>query len=700
MANPILMQKHHFLLPLLLICLLAPACKYKVDDGLNWDQNLVAPILKSRMGLAEALKDSSLVNINNDQSITIVFRDTLVSISLSDYLVVPDTSYSAKITLDSISLATDTLVQDITMQQIADELCTQGQTVFCNIAPGTPLLFGIPPISNVSAPAQNINASQFFQEADLISGWMVVELENHLPMDINSASFHLRNNGQYQDTLVKDTIYNIYRGSTVSTSASLAGKTVESIMAAQLENISTAQAPPFNYDPNQYLRIRIIVHSLRASRATAVFPAQRVIDDYSRINYRFDNGVEITQIKSKTGHLILNAISTLQDTIDFSYSLPTAIKNGQAVRIHDRLVPGPNGGVANIDLELDDYYIDMTLNGDSVNLFPYHLIGDMLYSGRLNTMDLQDSINITYGLQGIVPSYIEGYLGQSSFNFRDSLKFDFFNAILGGSLDLHAPTVTLNITNSIGVDGELTVRQLDAINHRTNQSVSLTGQLMNGKTEVRGPKLPNVGQSVSTSIALNNGNSNIRQFLSLLPDEIQFDMDVLVNRNGNPALHDNFATDQSALAAYLDIEVPLDGITDHLWLQDTLEMNLGNASLPKGIEDGRLKLVASNQFPFAAEVQVLFMDVNGSIFDSLFTSGPALLPAGHVGLNGMVDIPGTGQLIANFDQMRFTRLKQRGKSAITRFVLSTQPTGQHVKLFTTYGIDFHLVGDFRTHIGS
>jgi hypothetical protein len=370
------------------------------------------------------------------------------------------------------------------------------------------------------------------------------------------------------------------------------------------------------------------------------------------------------------------------------------------VLIRDRLVPGPNGAQAHIDLELNDYYIDMTLNGDSVNLFPYHLIGDLLYSGVQNTMDLQDSIDITYGLQGIIPSYIEGYLGQSTFNFKDSLKFDFFNAILGGTLDLNAPRVTLNISNSIGVDGELTVRQLDAINHRTNQRVSLTGQLMNGKTEVRGPRLPNVGQTVSTPIAIHNGNSNIRQFLSLLPDEIQFDMDVLVNRNGNPALHDNFATDQSELSAYLDIEVPLDGAADHLWLQDTLDLNLGGAALPKGVEEGKLKLVASNQFPFTAEVQVLFVDANGLIFDSLFTQGPANLPAGRVNANGFVDVPGTGQLIANFDQPRFVRLKQRGRRAIMRFLLTTQPTGQPVKIYSAYGIDFHLVGDFRYHIGS
>jgi hypothetical protein len=695
-------MRRNYLLLLLLLVLVGASCKWKVKDGVNWDQNLVAPIVKSRIGLDDALKDATFVHTNSDNSITVVFRDTLVTLRLEDYLVVPDTSYSAKITLGTIKLATDTLTQDITMGQILRQLCDQGQTIACNLyqQQGQTIFF-IPALTNLSSADVPIDAGQFFDEADLLTGRMVVQIENRLPLEISSVTFHLRNAGLYTDTLVQKTMVNIMPGQTKSDSADLSGKTVESTMAAKLEDIDIAQGVNILLDTNNFIRLRIIVKNLTASRATAVFPAQRVIDDKSRINYRFDNGIEITKIKSKTGFLILDAISTIQDTIAFQYSLPTAIKNGQPVTISDRLVPVPGGNsTAHVEFELVDYYIDMTLTGDSVNLFPYHLIGDLLYSGVKNTMDLTDSIDINYGLVGIKPSYIEGYLGQSTFAFADTIDFSFFSSILGGSLDLRNPAVKMTIDNSIGVDGELRVLQMDAVNNRTHQTVPLTGQLMSHPTEVRGPRLPNVGQTISTPIVLNQTNSNIRPFISSLPDEIRFNMEVLVNKNGNPALRNNFATDQSAISAYLDIEVPFEGITDHLWLQDTLDINVSDATLPKGIEEGKLKLIGSNQFPFEAKVQVLFVDAQGAVFDSLFNTGPQTLPAGQVNQSGYVDVPGTGELIAQWDQMRFTTLKQRGKRAIVRFVLSTKPTGQHVKLYTTYGIDFYIVGDVKYHVGS
>ena len=352
------------------------------------------------------------------------------------------------------------------------------------------------------------------------------------------------------------------------------------------------------------------------------------------------------------------------------------------------------------DSDLVDYYIDMTLNGDSINLFPYRLFGDLLYSGRLSSMDLNDSIDISYGLYDIIPSYIEGYLGTTTFNYKDTLDFDFFGSILGGTVDLASPVVNLTVINSIGVDGEMEVNQMQAFNTRDNNNVSLTGQLVSSPTEVRGPKLPNVGQTIVTPISINKNNSNINSFLSVLPDQIAFDMDVHINRNGNPALRDNFATDDSKIAAYLDIEIPLEGMTENLWLQDTVALNVGEATLPAAIEEGKLKLVGSNQFPFEATTQIYFADQAGQIFDSLFTSGPATLPAGQVNQNGYVDTPGTAELIANFDQPRFTQLKQRGANAVLKFVLSTKPNGTDVKLYTTYGIDFTLVGDFNYRVGN
>ncbi|MEM7040511.1 MAG: hypothetical protein AAF570_26330, partial [Bacteroidota bacterium] len=402
--------------------------------------------------------------------------------------------------------------------------------------------------------------------------------------------------------------------------------------AGQLEDIDVAGGTNIPIDTNAFIRMRVIVKELRASYAEAVFPAQEVLNDNSRIKYEFGDDLVVTRMRVSTGQLRLQASSTLQDTIEFTYSLPTAISNGQPVVVKDRLVPDTVTGLgeADITFDLDDYYIDLTVTGDSVNLFPYHLIGNLIYSGRLNEMDLDDSIDVFYGLFDILPSYIEGYLGRDTFDFTENLDFSFFNSILGGTIDLKDPKVDLTFTNSIGVDGELTINTLEAHNSRTGEVISLTGEVMNGGTEIRGPRLPNVGQIVTTQINLNKSNSNIKDFMSSLPDRLEFDMSVLVNKNGNPALRDNFATDKSRISAFLDMEVPLEGVANNLVLQDTVPISINEATLPDGVVSGNINLLVTNHFPFDAGVQVYFYDAGGMAFDSLFTDGAAVIPHGKV----------------------------------------------------------------------
>lgn len=696
------MKRRYILFPLVMLLALS-SCRFKPKDGLEFEQNLVAPLLKSRVALEDALTDTSVVVVNPDNSLKVVFRDTLADLLLSDYLVIPDTAVKNKITLDSLSLATDTLEQDITMADIARQLIAQGppQDVLGNIiltGQGQTVFLPVNE-SGLSSADEIIDASDFFDEADLISGKIVIELENRLPFNLTDVIFTLRNNGMLSDTLAKITMPSVPAFQTRSDSADLDNSTVESSLAGKLVNIDITNASlPWTIDTNDYLRLRLIVKDLGASRATAVFPAQRVIGDTSRVRYDFgDDDIAITRFQVESGSLRIRAFSTIQDTIEFTYLLPTAVKNGQPVMVMERLIPDTVADTAgaNITFDLEGYYIDLTVNGDSVNLFPYILNGDMLYSGVKQTMDLSDSIDVFYGLIDIKPSYIEGYLGKQDFSFVDSVNLDFFNSILGGTLDLTNPQVDLTIMNSIGVDGEMKINMLRAYNSRTNEVLDLAGSIVGGPIEVLGPRLPNVGQVVTSKIKLDATNSNIAEVVSLLPDQLEFDMLVEVNKNGNPALRDNFATDQSRISAFLDMEVPLEGIANNLTLQDTIGVAINDATLPAGISDGTLKLIVSNYFPFEAGVQIYFRNVGGMAFDSLFAGGPALVPAGAIDQDGYVQTPGQGELSTLFDQARLDDLRDRASDAIIRFSMSTKPNGTPVKIYTTYGIDFHLVGDFR-----
>ncbi len=691
-------MRNYLLVPLFLLLILT-SCRFKPREGLNWEQNLVAPLVKSRISIEDILTDSSVVHVNPDNSMQIVYRNTLTELFLSDYLVVPDTSVGSKITLDSLSLATDTLEQDLTLGQMARALKENGDPAgdFILNNHGNTIPW-FQDIVGQSSPDIEIDASAFFEEADLISGQMVVEIINNLPVSISNVVFNLRNDTIAFDTLVRKTIAVIPPNTTAVESASLAGKTVYSKMAAQLENLDLT-APlfqPIPIDTNDYVRFRIIVKDLSASRATAVFPAQRVLDDFGRIRYDFGDDLAITRLKVGSGELRIRAFSTIQDTIQFSYKLPTAIKDGLPVSVQERLIPDPVADTAgaNIVFDLEDYYIDLTVNGDSTNLFPYHLTGDLIYSGVKQTMDLSDSIDLFYGLFEIKPSYIEGYLGKQLFAFDDSVELDFFDAIQGGSIALEKPEVTLTILNSIGVDGELKINSLNGHNSRTGQTVALTGAAVTTPVEVLGPRLPNVGQALLTKIDFNSGNSNINDLLNLLPDRIDFNMDVEVNKYGNPGLLDNFATNESRFSAFLDMQVPLHGIADQLILQDTVVVNISEGTMPEGIEGGELNLIVSNDFPFEAAVQMYFRDAVGNIIDSLFTSGNQVVPAGQVDQNGIVQAPGESTIFAGFDKERLDQIRLRSTEAIIRFSLSTKPDNTPVKIYTSYGIDFHLVGDF------
>lgn len=695
-------MRNYFFIPLLSLLVLA-SCRFKPKDGLNFEQNLVTPLVKSSINIGDVLADSSIVQVNSDNSMKVVYRDTLADLSLSDYLVVPDTSVGSKITLDSLSLATDTLEQDLTLAQMGHALQDAGD-------PAGDLILNnhgnfipwIQDITGQSSPDIAINAAEFFEEADLISGQMVVEIINNLPVAVSNVVFNLRNDTILFDTLVKKAIAVIPPGQTGIDSASLAGKTVYSKMAGQLENLDLTA--PFLQsiliDTFDYVRIRVIVKDLGASRATAIFPGQRVLDDFSRIKYEFGDDLAITRFRVESGQLRIRAFSTIQDTIEFSYTLPTAIKDGLPVTVQERLIPDTVADTAgaNIVFELEDYYIDLTINGDSINLFPYHLTGDLLYSGVKQTMDLSDEIDVFYGLFEIKPSYIEGYLGKQLFSFVDSLDLDFFSAIQSGSIALENPEVSLTILNSIGVDGEMNINDLKGYNSRTGQTISLNGSAATSPIEVLGPRLPNVGQTLTTKIDLNSSNSNIADLLSLLPDRIEFDLGVEVNKYGNPGLRDNFATNASRISAFLDMEVPLHGVADQLTLQDTVALDISEGTLPTGILGGELNMVVSNDFPFEAAVQMYFRDAGGNVVDSLFTGGTQVVPAGQIDQNGIVQVSGEAVLSAAFDKERLDIIRLRSTEAIVRFSLTTKPDGTPVKIYTNYGIDFHLVGDFNYNV--
>ncbi len=430
-----------FGLSISLAALLFSSCRYKIDDRPNWDADYIAPLLKSSVSLSDAVNDSSFLQVNSDNSLTMVFRDTVVDFKLADLIVVPDTNLLFVVTLDSIQLTTDSLTERQSLGQLLTEAGYAG-LIFCNPCPS---IVSIPPIKNASSSPIPIDASSFFQEATLIGGFIDIEITNELPTDLDSVIFSLKNVGVFgnTDTILKVLIPSIPKFTQKDTTIFMGGKQVESAMEGQLLNLNTDTIPAGTIldTANQYVEFKIRMRELGASAATAVFPAQSVINSTGNGEYVFGNDIELTRMLLREGTLHVEAVNTIQNPIKFTFQLPTAIKNGQMVEVISDLPKAPPGDTSMVikNIDLANHFIDLTLKGDSVNKFPQVLVGDLVYTGDLVTMTLQDSIRVYYGLLDIIPEYVEGYLGKHTFDFQEGIPFDFLTSVTGGTLDLKNP---------------------------------------------------------------------------------------------------------------------------------------------------------------------------------------------------------------------------------------------------------------------
>jgi hypothetical protein len=86
--------------------------------------------------------------------------------------------------------------------------------------------------------------------------------------------------------------------------------------------------------------------------------------------------------------------------------------------------------------------------------------------------------------------------------------------------------------------------------------------------------------------------------------------------------------------------------------------------------------------------------------DSLFEFGPNLVQAADLGSNGQVSVAKRSVLKAFFTRDRLDNLRTYARQAVVRFALSTKPQWQAVTLYSTYGMDFSVVGDFKYGMGN
>ena len=657
------------------------SCQHDLEKP-SWEIDVTSPLIHTKIDINNILIDSN-ISIGNkpDSSIILIYNYPISKIELEEELRIEEQFYY-KSKLDSLNLVDVSTSYKMTLNELFASQgwpCLNGLTI------------PIPPINNIAGDTVSVNANEYFETMDLISGIIEVKIYNGLPFDITDVNLILRN--VVNNNIIISTTFPIIPSyTTESNTIQISNMLIDANMIAEIQNINIPGTGLDSVVINcaDSLVATLIVKDLVASEATAYWPEQDIFTSFSEQFFNIQPA-ELTEFKIKSGWMNINATSTLEDTMTLEYNIPSFTNNNIPFASSLSLNPATNGNLSILSryFDLSNHILDLTgeknrKNGDTINTIYTELTGKIDSTGELVTLNLEDSITSTLSLN-IIPEYFKGFLGTDTINFGpEEETVDFFSSITSGSFTLNNSTLKLNINNYIGAEVEVIINEITAINSENNITKTLQGKIVNSNifidnaTESNNIIIPN-----NSDITIDDKSSNLKELIEIMPDKFIASVTIITNPNGNKK--EGFLYYDQTVDLNITYELPLSFISDELTLSNTSEINFDN-----NIEDGNFKLIIQNYFPIEANIKLYLIDKGGFIFDSLLTQ--ETVKAGIINNNGIVTSP--TETIINIYRENINNFNN-AKNIMTVVSFTTLPSQNKIKIYDDYKLELTIVGDFN-----
>lgn len=682
----------------LTLVLLLGACSPDLSDK-SWEVDVLTPIAHTSLEISDITGDS-LIDVSSDSLLLLVRSQKVYEFTLDDLVDPFSTTFENTAKLQTLDLGTRKIDYAISLGQLAAQQGPPfGNIIVANHGNNLPF----PAISIGSPINYSINANQFFQSITLLDGWLVFELRNELPIDLINFEYDLIN--QQSQTLVTSGVIPLIPANGVAKdSTQLNNMTVlEGTLTAELKNLespgSGGVAVPI--DTSDQLKIQVTVKDLNPFEATAIFPAQDLIDYTEEV--LFETDFELSRIVVDTGVLYMQAISTVEEPVILEYEIPSATKANQNLLLAGTLPSSPPNGTSlyNDSKNIRDYSVNLNgINFDPnvKNTFFAQLRARIDSSGNMVFISLEDSIYLTTGIQGLMPSKIEGWLGRDTISTDDEqLPLFLFEDIDGGSFDLAAARIRMELINHFGADMQFVLTDVRTENQASGQMASMNwtglGQALNLPSALDdAPNFQPIAHSESWQ--LDESNSNLNELFNIQPDRLIYDLDLFINPSGiaDPS---GFAYRHHPIEAWMHVEIPLLLSLDGLLLIDTSGFRYSDIDPNDRLIGGTLRLFADNFMPIEAEVDLIAIDSLGTPLDTLL--GTEKIRAALLNADDRVESSLRTVIEYPLDDRAIEQLKKADRM-VFKGRYSTQDRPKRIPLYEHYRTELKLSGAFQFRI--
>ncbi len=385
-----------------------------------------------------------------------------------------------------------------------------------------------------------------------------------------------------------------------------------------------------------------------------------------------------------SGSITVGVISDYVGMVDLTLSIPEATKNGQVLAVHRQFM-SPIGTQGTIPI----FSFDPSIYTDCYN---YELKPD---SGRVHIQyvaitDMGDTIELPYVAlvnEEINFSYIEGYLGNfKNKGTRDSVSIDFFQNWIQGDVYFEKPIIKIHIENSFGMPTRSSIDTFDIITADNGRIPLQSSFITETGIDFVYPTIPEAGQSKKMTFVFDDDNSNIADVLGSRPIALDYKVDAISNPDSLTDLR-GFITDSSFYKIQVEVDLPLHGRASGFGVVDSFDVDFSDYGDLKEIE---FKMVADNRMPVGIDGQAYFLDENGTVLDSLFSTVTSLVEAAPVSNGGIVTDTAHRVNYATFDALRFDKIRPAKKLALKAFFSTTNGGQQSVKAFADQFADIRM----------
>lgn len=295
-------------------------------------------------------------------------------------------------------------------------------------------------------------------------------------------------------------------------------------------------------------------------------------------NFNLDQA-EIRYAKVKAGTLSITFESTADGYLDLSFFLPGITLENESLSILGQTEPADEANyVSTISVDISGYEIDLTGEDGTERNAIYGELSVATSAEPEYTAQIYGADEIITKLRLIDVEFeeVRGFFGAYEEEINEQLDLGISN-YNGGTIGIEEIDLELEIKNYLGVDALLDFSSVEAVNSINSNTLELEHPIFSQEINLtRAFEFPNYVEPDTEVITFTNENSNLADFVSVTPTDINLSGIATLNPLGDITGGNDFYREQFPLEILVDLEMPLCVSANGLTLVDSLDVSIDN----------------------------------------------------------------------------------------------------------------------------